>query len=121
MLRYESPTDPQIFEEQVTSSEDGDFDGLRDEEDAIADLFTEWFPPEPPTGPKKVRNIDIYLEPLVEELQQLWTGVDDVYDGRTERIGRDRWFTLKDGLVHYPDFVLDILTTRNVYEFSVGL
>ncbi|KAL3688124.1 hypothetical protein R1sor_014433 [Riccia sorocarpa] len=49
MLRYESPTDPQIFEEHVTSSEDGDFDGLRDEEDAMADLFTEWFPPEPPT------------------------------------------------------------------------
>ncbi|KAL3701031.1 hypothetical protein R1sor_019053 [Riccia sorocarpa] len=46
-------------------------------------------------GPKKVKNIDIYLEPLVEELQQLWDGVDDVYDGRTERIGRDRWFTLK--------------------------
>ncbi|KAL3692246.1 hypothetical protein R1sor_005897 [Riccia sorocarpa] len=46
-------------------------------------------------GPKKVKNIDIYLEPLVEELQQLWTGVDDVYDGRTERIGQDRWFTLK--------------------------
>ncbi|KAL3693547.1 hypothetical protein R1sor_007198 [Riccia sorocarpa] len=33
-------------------------------------------------GPKKVKNIDIYLEPLVEELQQLWDGVDDVYDGR---------------------------------------
>ncbi|KAL3687826.1 hypothetical protein R1sor_014135 [Riccia sorocarpa] len=50
MLRYESPTDPQIFEEHVTSSEDGDFDGLQDEEDAMADLFTEWFPPEPPTA-----------------------------------------------------------------------
>ncbi|KAL3684422.1 hypothetical protein R1sor_002444 [Riccia sorocarpa] len=50
MLRYESPTDPQILEEHVTSSEDGDFDGLQDEEDAMADLFTEWFPPEPPTG-----------------------------------------------------------------------
>ncbi|KAL3701019.1 hypothetical protein R1sor_019041 [Riccia sorocarpa] len=50
-------------------------------------------------GPKKVKNIDIYLEPLVEELQQLWTGVDDVYDGRTERIGRDRWFTLKGVLL----------------------
>ncbi|KAL3689791.1 hypothetical protein R1sor_016100 [Riccia sorocarpa] len=49
MLRYESPTDPQIFEEHVTSFEDGDFDGLRDEEDAMADLFTEWFSPEPPT------------------------------------------------------------------------
>ncbi|KAL3682887.1 hypothetical protein R1sor_000909 [Riccia sorocarpa] len=49
MLRYESPTDPQIFEEHITSSEDGDFDGLQDEEDAMADLFTEWFPPEPPT------------------------------------------------------------------------
>ncbi|KAL3687107.1 hypothetical protein R1sor_013416 [Riccia sorocarpa] len=50
MLRYESPTDPQIFEEHVTSSEDGDFDGLQDEEDAMDDLFAEWFPPEPPTG-----------------------------------------------------------------------
>ncbi|KAL3689907.1 hypothetical protein R1sor_016216 [Riccia sorocarpa] len=46
-----------------------------------------------------VKNIDIYLEPLVEELQQLWTGVDDVYDGRTERIGRDKWFTLKEVLL----------------------
>ncbi|KAL3691388.1 hypothetical protein R1sor_005039 [Riccia sorocarpa] len=59
-------------------------------------------------GPKKVRNIDIYLEPLVEELQQLWTGVDDVYDGRTERIGRDRWFTLKGVLLwtmhDYPGY-----------------
>ncbi|KAL3685983.1 hypothetical protein R1sor_004005 [Riccia sorocarpa] len=34
-------------------------------------------------GPKKVKNIDIYLEPLVEELQQLWDGVDDVYEGTT--------------------------------------
>ncbi|KAL3696635.1 hypothetical protein R1sor_010711 [Riccia sorocarpa] len=41
--------DPQIFEEHVTSSEDGDFDGLRDEEDAMDDLFTKWFSPEPPT------------------------------------------------------------------------
>ncbi|KAL3676120.1 hypothetical protein R1sor_026068 [Riccia sorocarpa] len=59
-------------------------------------------------GPKKVKNIDIYLEPLVEELQQLWTGVDDVYDGRTERVGRDRWFTLKGVLLwtmhDYPGF-----------------
>ncbi|KAL3679629.1 hypothetical protein R1sor_022585 [Riccia sorocarpa] len=46
-------------------------------------------------GPKKVKNFDVYLQPLVEELQQLWTGADDVYDGRTTRIGRDRWFTLK--------------------------
>ncbi|KAL3680433.1 hypothetical protein R1sor_023389 [Riccia sorocarpa] len=44
---------------------------------------------------KKVKNFDVYLQPLVEELQQLWTGVEDVYDGRTTRIGRDRWFTLK--------------------------
>ncbi|KAL3681584.1 hypothetical protein R1sor_024540 [Riccia sorocarpa] len=60
-------------------------------------------------GPKKVKNIDIYLEPLVEELQQLWDGVDDVYDGRTERIGQDRWFTLKDVLLwtmhDYPGYV----------------
>ncbi|KAL3675626.1 hypothetical protein R1sor_025574 [Riccia sorocarpa] len=57
---------------------------------------------------KKVKNIDIYLKPLVEELQQVWTGVDDVYDGRTERIGRDRWFTLKGVLLwtmyDYPGF-----------------
>ncbi|KAL3702574.1 hypothetical protein R1sor_020596 [Riccia sorocarpa] len=45
-----TPPHPQIFEEHVTSSEDRDFDGLQDEEDAMADLFTEWFPPEPPTG-----------------------------------------------------------------------
>ncbi|KAL3678426.1 hypothetical protein R1sor_021382 [Riccia sorocarpa] len=59
-------------------------------------------------GPKKVKNIDIYLEPLVEELEQLWTGVDDVYDGRTERIGWNRWFTLKGVLLwtmhDYPGF-----------------
>ncbi|KAL3696094.1 hypothetical protein R1sor_010170 [Riccia sorocarpa] len=40
MLRYESPTDPQIVEEHVTSSEDGDSDGLQGEGDAMADLFT---------------------------------------------------------------------------------
>ncbi|KAL3696636.1 hypothetical protein R1sor_010712 [Riccia sorocarpa] len=61
-----------------------------------------------PYGPKKVKNIDIYLEPLVEELQQLWDGVDDVYDGRTEQIGRDRWFTLKGVLLwtmhDYPGY-----------------
>ncbi|KAL3700181.1 hypothetical protein R1sor_018203 [Riccia sorocarpa] len=43
-----------------------------------------------------------------KELQQLWTGVDDVYDGRTERIGRDRWFTLKGVLLwtmhDYPGY-----------------
>ncbi|KAL3702571.1 hypothetical protein R1sor_020593 [Riccia sorocarpa] len=59
-------------------------------------------------GPKKVKNIHIYLEPLVEELQQLWDGVDDVYDGRTERIGRDIWFTLKGVLLwtmhDYPGY-----------------
>ncbi|KAL3696626.1 hypothetical protein R1sor_010702 [Riccia sorocarpa] len=55
-----------------------------------------------------VKNIDIYLEPLVEELQQLWDGVDDVYDGRTEQIGRNRWFTLKGVLLwtmhDYPGY-----------------
>ncbi|KAL3687700.1 hypothetical protein R1sor_014009 [Riccia sorocarpa] len=43
-----------------------------------------------------------------EELQQLWDGVDDVYDGHTERIGRDRWFTLKGVLLwtmhDYPGY-----------------
>ncbi|KAL3690088.1 hypothetical protein R1sor_016397 [Riccia sorocarpa] len=66
----------------------------------------------------KVKNIDIYLEPLVEELQHLWTGVDDVYDGRTERIGRDRWFKIKGVLLwtmhDYPGFaqVLGFQTSR---------
>ncbi|KAL3689491.1 hypothetical protein R1sor_015800 [Riccia sorocarpa] len=59
-------------------------------------------------GPKKVKNFDVYLQPLVEELQQLWTGVDDVYDDRTTRIGRDRWFTLKGILLwtmhDYPGY-----------------
>ncbi|KAL3684834.1 hypothetical protein R1sor_002856 [Riccia sorocarpa] len=46
----------------------------------------------------------------VEELQQLWNGVDDVYDGRSHenRIGRDRWFTLKGILMwtmhDYPGY-----------------
>ncbi|KAL3697415.1 hypothetical protein R1sor_011491 [Riccia sorocarpa] len=74
-------------------------------------------------GPKKVRNIDIYLEPLVEELQQLWTGIDDVYDGRTERIGRDRWFTLKGVLLwtmhDYPGYAqVSGFQTSGGKEFS---
>ncbi|KAL3688208.1 hypothetical protein R1sor_014517 [Riccia sorocarpa] len=40
MLRYESHPDPPVFEEDVISSEDEDFGGLQDEEDAMADLFT---------------------------------------------------------------------------------
>ncbi|KAL3691578.1 hypothetical protein R1sor_005229 [Riccia sorocarpa] len=50
MLRYESDPDPPVVEEDVISSEDEDVGGLQDEEDAMDDLFTEWFPPEPPTG-----------------------------------------------------------------------
>ncbi|KAL3687244.1 hypothetical protein R1sor_013553 [Riccia sorocarpa] len=50
MLRYESDPDPPIVEEDVISSEDEEVGGLQDEEDAMADLFTEWFLPEPPTG-----------------------------------------------------------------------
>ncbi|KAL3676540.1 hypothetical protein R1sor_026488 [Riccia sorocarpa] len=50
MLRYESDPDPPVVEEDVISSEDEDVGGLQDEEDAMADLFTEWFPPEPQTG-----------------------------------------------------------------------
>ncbi|KAL3688514.1 hypothetical protein R1sor_014823 [Riccia sorocarpa] len=50
MLRYESDPDPPIVEEDVISSEDEDVGGLQDEEEAMDDLFTEWFPPEPPTS-----------------------------------------------------------------------
>ncbi|KAL3676562.1 hypothetical protein R1sor_026510 [Riccia sorocarpa] len=46
-------------------------------------------------GPKQTTNFDVFLQPLVEELSQLWQGVSDVFDGRTHRIGRDRWFTLR--------------------------
>ncbi|KAL3677370.1 hypothetical protein R1sor_027318 [Riccia sorocarpa] len=50
MLRYESDPNPPVVEEDVISSEDEIVGGLQDEEEAMADLFTEWFPPEPPTG-----------------------------------------------------------------------
>ncbi|KAL3682163.1 hypothetical protein R1sor_000185 [Riccia sorocarpa] len=46
-------------------------------------------------GPKQTKNVDVFLQPLVEELSQLWEGVDDVFDNRTHRIGRDRRFVLK--------------------------
>ncbi|KAL3686551.1 hypothetical protein R1sor_009125 [Riccia sorocarpa] len=46
-------------------------------------------------GPKQAHNFHVYLEPLIEELLLLNDGIKDVYDGRTTRIGRDRWFTLK--------------------------
>ncbi|KAL3684417.1 hypothetical protein R1sor_002439 [Riccia sorocarpa] len=49
VLIEDPPASSWIFEEHVTSSEDGDFDGLQDEEDAMDDLFAEWFPTEPPT------------------------------------------------------------------------
>ncbi|CAM6093785.1 unnamed protein product [Calypogeia fissa] len=45
-------------------------------------------------GPKQVKKIDVYLQPLIEELQELWKGVD-CYDGR-ERTGGFHWeFKLK--------------------------
>lgn len=34
-------------------------------------------------GPKQVKMIDVYLQPLVEELKLLWRGVD-CYDGRVQ-------------------------------------
>ncbi|KAL3692716.1 hypothetical protein R1sor_006367 [Riccia sorocarpa] len=37
--------------------------------------------------------MDIYLEPLVEELKQLWEGVR-AYDASTQCPREDRWFTL---------------------------
>ncbi|KAL3678427.1 hypothetical protein R1sor_021383 [Riccia sorocarpa] len=50
MLRYESDPDPPVVEEDVISSEDEDVGGLQGEEEAMDDLFTVWFHPEPPTG-----------------------------------------------------------------------
>ncbi|KAL3679302.1 hypothetical protein R1sor_022258 [Riccia sorocarpa] len=59
-------------------------------------------------GPKQTKNVDVFLQPFVEELSQLWEGVDDVFDNRTHRIGRDRRFVLKDILMwtmhDYPGF-----------------
>ncbi|KAL3694846.1 hypothetical protein R1sor_008497 [Riccia sorocarpa] len=59
-------------------------------------------------GPKQTKNVDVFLQPLVEELSQLWEGVDDVFDNRTHRIGRDRRFVLKGILMwtmhDYPGF-----------------
>lgn len=43
------------------------------------------------SGPKQPGNdIDVYLDVLVEDLQQLWEGVDGVYDAY-----RRQFFTLK--------------------------
>ncbi|KAL3675367.1 hypothetical protein R1sor_025315 [Riccia sorocarpa] len=61
-------------------------------------------------GPKQTKKFDVFLEPLVEELKQLCQGVDDMFDGRSNRnrIGRDRWFTLKGILMwtmhDYPGY-----------------
>ncbi|KAL3695852.1 hypothetical protein R1sor_009928 [Riccia sorocarpa] len=44
-------------------------------------------------GPKKPATMDIYLEPLVEELKLLWDGVR-AYDAGTRCPREDRWFTL---------------------------
>ncbi|XP_042415298.1 uncharacterized protein LOC122004486 [Zingiber officinale] len=47
------------------------------------------------SGPKQPGNdIDVYLEVLVEDLQQLWAGVDGVYDAY-----RREFFTLKGVLL----------------------
>lgn len=43
-------------------------------------------------GKHKVKNMDVYLEPLVEELQELWRGVD-VMDG--SKPARERQATIK--------------------------
>jgi hypothetical protein len=45
-------------------------------------------------GPKKVKNIDTYLQLLVGELQLLWEGVT-AYDGRKRTRGLPRIFKLK--------------------------
>jgi Transposase family tnp2 len=45
-------------------------------------------------GPKQVKKIDVYLQPLIEELRELWRGVD-CYDGRISTSGLSRQFTLK--------------------------
>ncbi|KAL3690030.1 hypothetical protein R1sor_016339 [Riccia sorocarpa] len=59
-------------------------------------------------GPKQTKNVDVFLQPLVEELSQLWEGIDDVFDNRTHRIVRDRRFVLKGILMwtmhDYPGF-----------------
>ncbi|KAL3700272.1 hypothetical protein R1sor_018294 [Riccia sorocarpa] len=44
-------------------------------------------------GPKKPAIMDIYLEPLVEELKLLWEGVH-VYDASSRCPREDRWFIL---------------------------
>jgi Transposase family tnp2 len=45
-------------------------------------------------GPKQVKKIDVYLQPLLDELKQLWEGVD-CYDGRERTGGLSREFKLK--------------------------
>ncbi|KAL3689845.1 hypothetical protein R1sor_016154 [Riccia sorocarpa] len=44
-------------------------------------------------GPKKPSTMDVYLEPLVEELKLLWDGVR-AYDTSTRCPREDRWFQL---------------------------
>ncbi|KAL3702522.1 hypothetical protein R1sor_020544 [Riccia sorocarpa] len=50
--------------------------------------------------PVDTKNVDVFLQALVEELSQLWEGVDDVFDNRTHRIGRVLIWTMHD----YPGF-----------------
>lgn len=45
-------------------------------------------------GPKQPMNMDVYLAPLIEELQELWEGVP-AYDGRRLTGGLPRNFDLK--------------------------
>jgi hypothetical protein len=49
-------------------------------------------------GPKQAKKFDTYLEPLVEELQQLWDGVS-AFDGSESPIG-PRSFTLRGICMH---------------------
>ena len=43
------------------------------------------------SGPKQPGNdIDVYLEPLIDDLKVLWEGIKGVYDAT-----RDEYFTLK--------------------------
>ena len=37
-------------------------------------------------GPKQVKKIDVYLQPLIDELKELWKGVD-CFDGREKTGG----------------------------------
>ena len=45
-------------------------------------------------GPKQPSNLNVYLAPLIEELDELWTGVP-AYDNRIRTNGLNREFDLK--------------------------